>query len=346
MVNKARSTSFDIPTLGFATVTNQTTVGLVTRAARENAPNPRYLFLATDQGEYLLCDRDGSVVYGLLGPIAGHAVPSEVSVSSDGLACMRTGTQLCVLNADGSVRWNIAVGSLVAAKIGTQYVACCINTAAIATSGIQWRSLVDGAIVQNVYGVGAATIAAGSCAIAASQTGARATMAAPTNTTQFAEQQEIVTGRMWSYTPGYLLTVNNKIYCDKDGLNVLWTFKAGADGVLGGYYEYVFDSLGAVLGFLNPGNASYHGGCISPDGSQAGAYYDSNISRLVIRPYTRVVTAIPAGGRGMDISDDKLYYVIGCANSNIYVYRIDGRQMGIQAYGSADTPIAVVRNYT
>lgn len=346
MVNKARTTFFDLPTYTFGTITDQTAIGLVSRAARENASNPRYLFLATDQGYYVLCDKDGTLIYGPLGPIANHATPSEVSVSSDRLACIRTGTNLCLLNADGSLRWNIVVANLGAAKIGTLYVACFINTGAVATSGVQWRSLVDGAIVQNVYGVGAATIlAGGSCAIAAGQTGARTAIGGPTNATEFAECHEVLGGRLWTHTPGFALAINNKIYCDKDGAYVLFTFKGGIDGVSGGYYEYVYDNLGAVLGFSNPGNAAFHGGGISPNGRQAFAYYDANISRLVIIPYTRTATAIPSRGRGMDVSDDETYCAVGCENGNIYIYRNDGLLMESRAYGGVNTPIALVRNY-
>lgn len=360
MVNKARSTFFDIPTNTFGTVGNVTIVGLISRAARENAPNPRYLFMTSDLGEILLYDKDGSLIYGPLAAPVGHANPSEVSISSDRLALIRTGTNLCLLNSDGTVRWNYqggaTIANLIGAKIGTLHVCCFINTAVVGTSGVQWRSLVDGSITQAVYGVGGAAIVANYGAIACGQTGERAAIVYSriSNTARY-EHHHITLGRLWSFDQAHGSTDADveKIAVDKDCGYTIFCLKKFAEGVastVSGFIA-VYDSVGALLGSSAPAaSITYIGICMSPDGRQAGAYADAtlanfNLYRIIVVPYTNVTTVLPARIKGLDITDDDLYYVVGCENGNIYVYRVDGLQLGTTPYGAATTPIAVVRNY-
>jgi len=362
MVNKCRSTYFDIPLTTWGTVVDQTVSGLVKLAARENAPNPRYLSAITDIGELLLFDKDGSKLYGPVGPFTGHGSPDELSINVDALVLIRSGTNLALINADGTVRWNkqgaTAITNLAAAKIGQNYVCCFINTGATATSGVQWRSLTDGAIIQDVYGVGTSIIT-GYNSIAVGQTGERAAIhyAITSLGTGRFEHHHITSGRLWSVichiTSG---GVNgpSKIAVDKDCGYAIVALKGSDEGNIGYGDCYAFDSTGLQLGMPWGGGLSsitYFGVCMSPDGKQAGGYADTTgptyrLYRVIIVPYTVATTTLAAKGKGLDITDDDLYYMLGAENGTLYCFRVDGFAMGSTPYGGVSTPIAAVRNYT
>jgi len=371
MVNKCRSTYFDIPLTTWGTVVDQTVSGLVKLAARENAPNPRYLSAITDIGELLLFDKDGSKLYGPVGPFTGHGSPDELSINVDALVLIRSGTNLALINADGTVRWNFqgasAIANLRAAKIGQNYI-CALLTVHndAASSGVQWRSLTDGSIVQAVYGTAQPPDVTqyGPYApnIAVSQTGDRAAIGyskylfgtiGPT----YLEHHHRTSGRLWStmfISGGSLSLARWKIAVDKDGGYTIAAVRDGVEGVAFPYsYCAVYDSTGLLIGepFKLGGSANtYLGVCMAPDGKQAGAYWDSGASyylgRTIIVPYTHATTALAAKGKGIDITDDDLYYMVGCENGTLYCFRVDGFAMGNTPYGGVSTPIAAVRNYT
>jgi hypothetical protein len=368
LVNKARSTYFDVPSLAWGTVTDETISGLIKLAARENAPNPRYLAAISDIGELILCDKDGSKIYGPVGPFTGHGSPDELSINTNREVLIRSGTNLALINADGTVRWNkqgaSAIANLVSAKIGDSYLCTFIGTGAAATSGVQWRSLTDGSIVQDLYGIAQSPAAKGYYwgPIAVSQTGDRAAIvynrgSDGTVGQPYLEHHHRTSGRLWSVTPGNLSGTESpmamKVAVDKDGGYTIMAAKTAVEGTANGNnYCKVYDSTGALLGtpWSNLTNQTYLGVCMAPDGRQAGAYADSGTNyylyRVVVVPYSSSTTTLAARGHGLDITDDDLYYTVGCEDGKLYIYRVDGYAMGNTTYGGASTPIATVRNYT
>jgi hypothetical protein len=361
LVNKARSTYFDVPSLAWGTVTDQTISGLIKLAARENAPNPRYLAAISDIGELILCDKDGSKIYGPVGPFTGHGSPNELSINTSREVLIRSGTSLALINADGTVRWNKtgvdAITNLRAAKIGDSYVACFISTGTAATSGVQWRSLTDGSVVRDVYGTAAnPTGPSGDTfvyyGIAVSQTGARAAIVYSLYgyTDARLEHHHITSGRLWSITNLCHTQYNVNfiaVAVDKDGGYTIVVIRDNVLGTSGNATCKVFDSTGNQLGQVyGASGVTYNGVCMAPDGKGAGAYSDTTLYRVVVVPYSAPSTGLAAKGKGIDITDDDLYYVVGCENGSLYVYRVDGYAMGNTAYGGAATPIATVRNYT
>ena len=360
-MNKARSDYFDVPLLTWGTVTDETISGLIKLAARENAPNPRYLAAISDIGELILCDKDGSKIYGPVGPFTGHGSPDELSVNTSGLVLIRSGTSLALINADGTVRWNKtgvdAITNLKAAKIGSNYVCTVIGTGAKATSGVQWRSLTDGSIVQDVYGLAndPSTYYAWG-AIAVSQTGDRAAIVYNTGSSggycySYLEHHHRTSGRLWSLalmTQSITTVILSKVAVDKDGGYTIVASKYGAEGTSSGTcFCMVYDSTGLLLGTpWSNATLSYFGVCMAPDGKQAGTYRDTTLDRIVLVPYSSSTTTLAAKGKGIDITDDDLYYTVGCEDGKLYIYRVDGYAMGNTPYGGASTPIATVRNYT
>lgn len=366
MTNKSRTTQFDIPNLAFAGVSDDTTVGFNKLAARENAPNPRYLAVITDQGELSLYDKDGSKIYGPVGAFAGHGSPDELSVNINKLVLIRSGTSLALINADGTLRWNLtgasAIANLEAAKVGSLYVCTLITVNGnAAASGVQWRSLVDGSVVQNLYGtaqnpnktyppIGG---------IAVGTTGERAAIVyiRMTGGVQYPqlEHHQIVAGRLWSvnlggYTSaiqpasGYVI----KIAVDKDCGYTIATCKWYSEGTADPTNVCaVHDNTGALLGTPWSALAAqvYAGVCMTPDGRLAGGYSNVTMYRVIVVPYTSTTTALAGRGHGIDASDDDLFYVIACEDGKIYVWRVDGAPLGNMAYGGVASPIAVVRNW-
>lgn len=368
MVNKDRTTYFDIPNLSFAAVSDITTTGLAKLAARENKPNPTYLAKITDTGELSVYYRDGSQLYGIVGPFAGHGSPDELSINENRLVCIRSGTSLALINSDGSLRWNFtggtAIANLVGAKVGTSYVCCFINTTVALTSGVQWRSLVDGSIVQAVYGTALAPSAATPAAIAVGQTGARAAIIyrSPTGVGFYrTEEHDIIAGRIWSQdfnTGAAVGLAVVKIACDKDAAYVICGAKRNAEGsdanATSGFT--IYDNTGVLIWNTAVTQCIYFALCMSPSGRQAGLTFEGggppptthNFYSIRVVPYTVLTLTLPALAvmREVDVSDDDNFFVIASMNGNIYVIRTDGVVLGAQAYGGTVTPIAVVRNYT
>jgi hypothetical protein len=162
------------------------------------------------------------------------------------------------------------------------------------------------------------------------------------------EHHHVTSGRLWAVdvAVGYGITI--KIACDKDGGYTILACKDYSEGVTGGGACYVYDSTGLLLGTVWTGSSGYTyiGVCMAPDGKQAGGYVDTALYRVVVTPFSAPSTTLAAKGKGIDITDDDLYYVVGCENGSLYVFRVDGYAMGNTAYGGAATPIATVRNYT
>lgn len=131
-------------------VANYALTGNIIIATRPNAQNPAYMLFVSDTGELRVYNKDGSTKWTT---DSGVANINSAHINNNAEVVIQTGSTVKMYSSTGSLVWTQTVTSAHWAQIGTSHVAVSINTGVAGTSGISWRSLVDGSQTQAVHGV-------------------------------------------------------------------------------------------------------------------------------------------------------------------------------------------------
>lgn len=343
---RGQTSYMDLGDFSTGDVTSLTLTGSVLFCVRPPAAGPKWVLIASDDGEIRVFNNAG--VHQPAYDIDLGWSPSQVSLNNETppkILIRRHSNLGIYLYISGSEDWNVTgITSMSEALISSYYVHTLLNTNVAATCGPQWRSLTDGSVTTAAPG-GAQERA---YALAVTEAGSLVYWCNQDSSTSrlLIYKHDRVTGVKWGI---YWFNLANP--------TISWILnKCSADGsiLIGRHYHGAYGkhrlrltrgsdgaSLYAVeLAAVRPAIA------INPAGTRAAYVLTDTLHKLTdLGAHSSVVmgAARADNENAPDITDDP-YFICSLGNGDIEIYDDALAKKATIAYELSNSPVAVVRN--
>ena len=335
-------------------VASLTFAGAVKFCVRPPAANPKWVLIASDAGEIRVFNQSG--VHQPDYDIDLGWNPDQVSLNNETppkILIYRAGTTGIYLYESGVESWNVTgISNLIEALVSDGWVHTLINNGGVkAANGVEWRSLVDGAVDQAVRGISGGTTLWYSRALAVTEAGELVfwmlrEVGDPGGWRVYVVKEDRTAGVDYKklINQPANITTRDKSRCSASGnLAIVDFYKAnGATTYLfllrgsDGFVEYS-TSEAAIDAFRL---------AVNPAGTRAGYLFEDDLHKLTsVGAHTTVVMGanIATNLSCFDISDDPSFVCV-LNNGDMEIYDDSLVLKATIDYELADSPVAVVRN--